>query len=99
MNVKIQSVKFDADKKLLDFIENKLSKLEKFSDKITSVEVTLRVEKDNEHGNKLALIEVELPGESLVAERKTKTFEESVDQSLDALKKQIEKYKERQAKK
>ncbi len=95
MNVKIQSVKFDADKKLLDFIEAKVNKVERFSDKITSAIVTLRIDKDNEHGNKIALIELEVPGESLVAERQTKSFEESVDLAIDAIKKQLEKYKDK----
>ncbi len=96
MNVKIQSVKFDADKKLLDFIEAKLNKIERFTDKITSANVTLKLDKDDEHGNKIALIELEVPGESLVAERQTKSFEESVDSAIDALKKQLEKYKARE---
>ena len=37
MNVKIQSVKFDADKKLIDFIENKMAKLDRFVERAISV--------------------------------------------------------------
>jgi len=95
MNVKIQSIKFDADKRLLDFIETKLNKLERFIDKATSTEVTLKLDKNDEQGNKIALIEIEVPGESLVAERQSKSFEESVDLCIDALKKQLEKYKDK----
>ncbi|MFI3321442.1 MAG: ribosome-associated translation inhibitor RaiA [Rikenellaceae bacterium] len=93
MNVKIQSLKFDADKKLTDFIENKMTKLERFSDKITSSEVTLKLDKDIENGNKVVTISLLLPGDTLVAENQCKTFEEAVDISIDALKKQLEKYK------
>ncbi len=93
MNVKIQSLKFNADQKLLTFIENKLTKFERFSDKITAVEVILKLDKDDSQGNKVALIEVSLPGDKLVAERQHKTFEESVDDCIDALKKQLDKYK------
>lgn len=95
MNVKIQSIRFDADKKLLDFIEAKLNKLERFTDKATSTEVTLKLDKNDEQGNKIALIEIEVPGESLVAERQSKSFEESVDLCIDALKKQLGKYKDK----
>ncbi len=95
MNINIQSVKFDADKKLLDFIEGKLTKFERFSDKITLAEVTLKLDKDHEVGNKVAVIQIELPGDMLVSEQKSKSFEESVDHCIDALKKQLEKYKEK----
>lgn len=95
MNVKIQSLKFDADTKLIDFIENKLEKLDKFADDIISAAVTMRIEKDNEHGNKVAVISIDVPGEKLVAEKQTKSFEESVDMCIDALKKQIIKHKEK----
>lgn len=94
MNVKIQSLKFDADQKLIDFIENKLSKLDKFTDGIIAADVTLKLEKDNEHGNKVAVIALDIPGDKLVAEKQCKSFEESVDLCLDALKKQISKHKE-----
>ena len=45
MNVQIQSVKFDADKKLIEFVENKMSKLERFADRATGAEVILKLDK------------------------------------------------------
>lgn len=95
MDVKIQSLKFDADRKLIEFVETKIGKLARFTDKIISSEVILRLDKDNDHGNKVAVIRVVVPGEDLLAEHRSKTFEESVDTAIDALKKQIDKYKER----
>ena len=83
MNVKIQSVKFDADQKLVDFIQLKLSKIGRFADNILSADVTLKIDKDDEVGNKVA------------ADRRSKSFEESVDLCIDAIKKQIEKFKEK----
>ena len=56
MNVQIQSVKFDADKKLIEFVENKMSKLERFTDRATGAEVILKLDKDFEKGNKVATI-------------------------------------------
>lgn len=93
MNVDIQTLKFDADQKLIDFVEAKVNKMDKFEDSITSVGVILRLEKDNEHGNKVAAISIEVPGDKFVAEKQCKTFEEAVDLSIDALKKQLSKYK------
>ncbi len=95
MDVKIQSVKFDADKKLVDFIEKKMTKLERFVERAVAAEVILKVDKNHDEGNKVATIRMLVPGEELVAERRSKTFEESVDEAIDALKKQLEKYKEK----
>ena len=95
MNVKIQSVKFDADIKLVEFVENKLEKMSKFAENAISAEVILKLDKDNDRGNKVATIKLELPGSELFAEHRSKTFEESVDETVVALKKQLEKYKEK----
>ena len=95
MNVQIQSVKFDADKQLIGFVEAKMAKLDRFADNSTSAEVILKLDKDNEKGNKVATITLRVPGEEMVAERKAKSFEEAVDESIDAIKKQIEKAKTR----
>lgn len=98
MNVKIQSLKFDADQKLISFIESKLNRVDKFAESITAADVILRLEKDNEHGNKVAVISLDVPGEKLVAEKQCKSFEEAVDLCIDALKKQLSRYKEVTAK-
>lgn len=98
MNVKIQSVKFDADKKLIDFINAKVNKLERYTDDAVGAEVFLKVDKDHERGNKVATIRLEVPGDDLIADSRSKTFEESVDECVDAIKKQLEKYKGRYAK-
>ena len=95
MNVKIQSIKFDADKKLIDFIEKKMSKLDKFFDGIVNAEVFLRVENAQSDENKKAEIRLSIPGNDLFAERTCKTFEESVDLSIEALKSQIQRVKEK----
>lgn len=93
MNVKIQSVKFDADKKLIDFVNAKLAKFEKFAEDAVSAEVFMKLDKDNDRGNKVVTIKLVVPGDELVADYRSKTFEESVDESLEALKKQLEKHK------
>lgn len=95
MNVQIQSVKFDADARLVSFIEQKIAKLDRFVERATSAEVILKLDKDFEKGNKVATITLAVPGGELVAEAQCKTFEEAVDQSIDALKRQVEKHKDK----
>lgn len=93
MNVHIQSVKFDADSKLIEFVEAKMAKLDRFADRSTGADVILKLDKDHDKGNKVATITLHMPGEDLVAEHQAKTFEESVDEAIDALKRQLEKFK------
>jgi putative sigma-54 modulation protein len=95
MNVQIQSVKFDADRKLIDFIENKMTKLERFADRTTGAEVVLKLDKDLEKGNKVVILTLHMPGEDLVAEQRARSFEEAIDEAIDALKRQVEKFKEK----
>jgi putative sigma-54 modulation protein len=95
MNVQIQTVKFDADQRLVEFVENKMSKLGKFSDRIVSSDVIMKLDKDQERGNKVVTITLAVPGEELVAEARAKTFEDAMDEALEALKKQITKYKDK----
>jgi putative sigma-54 modulation protein len=95
MNVQIQSVKFDADQRLVDFVQNKMSKLEKFSEKIVSSDVIMKVDKDHEKGNKVVTITLYMPGEDLVAKARARSFEEAVDEAIEMLKGQIVKQKEK----
>jgi putative sigma-54 modulation protein len=95
MQVKIQSLHFTADLKLEEFIEDKLSKLNNRYDQIISAEVTLRLEKSATRENKITEIRLMIPGNDLFAKKQSKTFEESTDQAIDALKIQIKKRKKR----
>ena len=96
MNVKIHSVKFDADSKLLGFIEEKVNKLELFYDDILSAEVFLRLEKDTqERENKVVEIKLEIAKNPLFSKKQSKTFEEATDQATEALRKQLVKHKEK----
>jgi putative sigma-54 modulation protein len=93
MNIQIHSVRFDADKKLLDFVSQKMNKLSLISDDIVSAEVFLRLDHDDERENKVAEIKVEYPGGPLFARKQSKTFEEATDLVVAALKRQIVKQK------
>jgi putative sigma-54 modulation protein len=95
MNIQIHSVRFDADQKLIDFVNQKLEKLTQFGEDIVNAEVYLRLDKDQERENKISEIKVELPGGPLFARKQSKTFEEATDEAMDALKKQITKHKQK----
>jgi putative sigma-54 modulation protein len=74
MNVQIQSVKFDASKKLIEFIEKKLAKLDRVAENATGVDVVLKLEKDDEKGNKNVVITLRLPGDDIRVEEQKRTF-------------------------
>jgi putative sigma-54 modulation protein len=95
MKIKIQSIHFDADKKLLDHIQGKVSKLNHFHDGILSGDVILRVEKTAIPENKIAEIRLLIPGSDLFAKKQCKTFEEAVDTGVEALTRQVKKHKEK----
>jgi putative sigma-54 modulation protein len=94
MEIKISSVRFDADSRLEKFIENKVNKLEQYYDHIIHADVTLRVEKRQSEDNKIAEIKLELPGTSLFAKKQCNSFEEATDSSVDAIKRQLKKHKD-----
>ena len=87
-------MKFDASKQLIEFVEKKMSRLERFEDSSTGVDVVLKLDKDDEKGNKLALVTLHVPGNDIITEQRARTFEEAVDLALDVVKRQIEKRRE-----
>ena len=94
MDVKVQTVHFKADQKLLDFCEKRLNKLDQFFDSVIGAEVMLKLEKDEERENKVSEIKLAVPSnDPLFAKKQAKTFEEAIDLTVEALKKQMEKYK------
>jgi putative sigma-54 modulation protein len=95
MNVQIQSVKFDASTKLIEFIEKKLAKLDRVAEEATGVDVVLKLEKDDEKGNKVVVVTLRMPGGDIRVEEQAHTFEEAVDLAKDVLKRQIEKRKDK----
>ena len=91
----MNSVHFTVDQKLVDFIHDKVKKLELMNDSIISSEVFLRLDKSSEKENKVAEVKILIPGHELFAKKQCKSFEEAADSAVDALKKQVEKYKAR----
>ncbi len=93
MDFKVNTVNFTADQKLVNFIHEKVKKLELMYDNIITSEIYLRLDKSQEQGNKVAEVKILLPGSELFARKQCKSFEEAADSAVDALKKQVERYK------
>ena len=93
MEIKIKSLKFDADQKLLDYVEKKVKKLERFNDGILTADVILTLLREPD--NKDVKLQVHVPGEEMIIERNSKTFEEAITECVDAMKEKLTRAKER----
>jgi len=99
MKVNINSVHFKADKKLVQFIEQKVDKLSQYYDEIIGSDVSLKVSNQSDRENKITEIRLNIKGSDLYASKQCDTFEEATDQAVDALKKQLTRRKEKVRKK
>ncbi len=98
MNINIQTVHFDADSKLVEHINTKAEKISHFYDKITKVNVYLKLDNVvHTIKDKVAEIKVLIPGHEFFVKHSSKSFEESFDECLDAVITQIKRKKEKQA--
>lgn len=95
MEIKIQSIHFKADRKLIDFINEKVGKLSQYFEGIISTEIFLRLNKADNSANKVAEIKVHVPGNEIYVKRQCKTFEEAIDIGSEVAARQIKKYKEK----
>lgn len=96
MKVNLQSVNFTIDQKLVNFVQNKLDKLENHHSKIVSAHVYLKVRKTSGKDNKISEILLNVPGTELMTKKTFKTFEEGVDECVACLDRQLRKRKEKQ---
>ncbi len=95
MNVKINAVHFKSDKKLETFIREKLQKMPTLFDGIIGSEVILKLENTETRDNKIVEIRLVIPGYDLFVKKQSRTFEESTDQAVEALKRQLVRHKEK----
>jgi len=91
----MQSVNFNADQKLIDFIQKKMDKLDMFYDKVIQSDVFLKVENTSDKANKIFEVKVNVPGDSFVVKKQCKTFEEGTDMAVSSLERQLLKRKEK----
>jgi len=93
MEVKVHSIHFDADAKLISFINEKISKLNLFYDNILAGEVYLRIDKSSDFKKKAAEIRIITPGKEMLAKKQCKSFEEAADLAAEALRRQVKRKK------
>lgn len=96
MDIKINPVGFSASSQLEEFIQEKFSKLEKYNDGIITLDVTLKLEKDDHQENKVVEVNVGIKGQDVFVKKQSKKFEDAVDELYDVLKRQLVKAKEKE---
>ncbi len=94
MRLQVHSIHFDADRKLIDFIQQRVDKLQTFYDRLVEGEVFLRINNEGIE-NKTVEIKLSVPGKKLFAKEQARTFEAAADLAIDALRNQLKKFKTR----
>jgi len=98
MNVNIQTVNFDADKKLLDFVNRKMEKLSTFHDRIIVSDVYLKLDNVvHTIKDKIVEVKVQVPGYKFFVKSTSKSFEESFETAYESLVNQVKRRKEKMA--
>lgn len=95
MKLQMHSIHFDADRKLTDFIQKKADKLDTYFDRIIDGEVFMRLDKNEKNENKIVEIKMNVPGKTLFAKHQSDSFEAAADEAIEALRRQIKKFKEK----
>lgn len=95
MNVNVQSVNFNADRKLIDFLQQRMDKLETFYDKVINSDVYLKVQNTSAKENKIVEIKLNVPGDKFIVKKQCKSFEEAIDSSCHSLERKLIKRKEK----
>lgn len=97
MKLQMNAVHVNATPQLLDFIQRKVDKLEAIYERIVDGEVFLKLENGEAIDNKIVEIKLNIPGNQLFAKEQSESFEAATDQAVDALRRQLRKYKEKQS--
>ncbi|UQD54902.1 ribosome-associated translation inhibitor RaiA [Flavobacterium sp. K5-23] len=95
MMVNVHAVNLAVDKKLVEYVQERMDRLEKYYDKIVSSDVYLKVEKTSEKENKFVEVKVNVPGDDFVVKKQCKTFEEAIELSAETLERMLVKRKEK----
>jgi putative sigma-54 modulation protein len=95
MKVNVNAVNFSADRKLVDFVQLRMDKLDKYYDKIVSSDVFFKVENTSDKENKMVEVKVHVPGDELLVKKKCKTFEAAIELAAESLERQLLKRKEK----
>ncbi|MDR0763347.1 MAG: HPF/RaiA family ribosome-associated protein [Bacteroidales bacterium] len=94
METIINAVKFKADQKLVDYVTKRTGKIAKQLPQAVKVEVSFKIDREHEVGNKITSIRVVIPGNNLFAEKQRDSFENAFDDAFDAVRKMIDKIRD-----
>jgi putative sigma-54 modulation protein len=95
MKLQMHSIHFDADQKLINFIQKKADKLDTYYDQIIDGEVFMRLDKNDKSENKIVELKINVPGKQLFAKNQSDSFEAAADEAVEGLRRQIKKHKEK----
>ena len=95
MKINMNAVHFNADQKLVEYIEKKTAKLDQFFDRIIDAHVFLKLENSGQVRDKIVELTLQVPGDTLIATEVSKTFEASTDAVVDNMKRQLNRHKEK----
>lgn len=95
MKVNAQSVNFNANEELIEFVQNRLNKLETFYDKVISSDVYLKVENTSSKENKIVEIKLNVPKDRFIVKKQCRSFEEAIDSACSSLERRLIKRKEK----
>jgi len=95
MKIIIQSPGVQARQELLDFVNEKIGKLERFSDRIVEARVVLKTDSSSAQENKLVEVSLAIPGNDIFAKRNADSFEKATLEAVEVLARQLKEWKER----
>lgn len=97
MELRIQSVNFEASSQLKAFAEKKANKLVRYSDDIIQSEMIMKELRPEGPNNREVSMKLNMRNGESFASKKADSFEEAIDLCMDALEKQIMRAKEKKS--
>jgi len=94
MKINVHSLKFDADQKLIDYIQKKADKLDRLFPRIIDADIILKLNNEGIE-NKTVEVKLNIPKYQLFSTEKAETFEAATDEALEGIRRQLKKYKEK----
>ncbi|RZJ73567.1 ribosome-associated translation inhibitor RaiA [Flavobacterium sp.] len=95
MKVNVHAVNFTVDGKLVDFVQQRMDKLEKYYDRVVSSDVFMKLDNGSEKENKIVELKIHVPGDEFIVKKQCKSFEEAVDSCAESAERLLTKRKEK----
>lgn len=95
MKINIEYDNYGTSTRLVDFVEKRVGKLDKFFDRIVQADVVLKSNEGKSTKQCVADIRLNVPNETLFASGEENNMEAAVTDAVNALERQLKKYKEK----